>query len=995
MSNLIALQNSSNTLGLGTSHIGLGTTGSSVLPFKKNDGTILMNFNTSNNSINLGTIGSGVWQGSVIEPAYGGLGVTTLGLASQVLNVNSLGNYNWINNEIDLTTTSEISRNVTSTIGIGSISHDLTINTSKLTINIGNNTPQEGQILKYNNDGLIWSDSNSNSIDKFWTLIKTFHPGYVLFLKSIQVSGTNTIDAISPSFDPIITDYSINVNDNLTVSITPNKFNIPSNTSEATTLINNSVIQNSYIILDSIPSSNTFTIKNLYTENSETFDKIYTLNIERNKLTDNNLDSLTITEQNSNNITLNETLGVGTVYTIDVNTNVKNIKMVSNINRTVQRLGIGTVSSGTDTQLNISKNNDSIIGIGTGFVGIGTTDVFDTNIESGRISDVFLNIKAENNSDKQYTFKISSPPRDNTELEQIIITKIKTDDTPEPLSPIRNSLAITEIDITNLYKEIKFEIKKKHLDQTINIEKDSTNINSVDVNIDSSVGHTLITELSTFSNYIEPQNSDNIVDNFKITNTPLLGDSITYQIKCKKIRSTNTVPKSIKITSGSNTLINLNNSDLSTLNHSLFDQNILASNSVTIEVIKDGGQKITLLSNTSGINELTPIIFNTNSKTISINSNQELYNFLLEVEAETAETKQTYNISITADLPPTVQTNGITVTSGTGTYIYSSTNNNDNIITIKIDFTENVNANSNTYLNLSNNDVAYIDTTSTYINTDNLIFKYTINNSSSNSYNLQINSFGPDNSIVDLTGNNCSSISGSLGGINIGILSSFGLNNDKNKQYKIKSSYGGDLADGSDIFITVFQRTTTYAYHWSTSSSHLNYGDHNYPWTSFVVTSDPQMYDSLGGTNIFKLDNISVDSSLFLIADIIAADNSQAYVRNNIGAGVISFATHMDSRYHNNNHNDTRPYGYNQNNYNNTSLDSQGNKRVKIAQIGSDYIIQNIGTTTSAGSKYLELNNLWGTGDGTSKSIDPALWGNGTGTGTSLTNYRFWKFIEV
>ena len=669
--------------------------------------------------------------------------------------------------------------------------------------------------------------------------------------------------------------------------------------------------------------------------------------------------------------------------------------MVSNINRTVQRLGIGTVSSGTDTQLNISKNNDSIIGIGTGFVGIGTTDVFDTNIESGRISDVFLNIKAENNSDKQYTFKISSPPRDNTELEQIIITKIKTDDTPEPLSPIRNSPAITEIDITNLYKEIKFEIKKKHLDQTINIEKDSTNINSVDVNIDSSVGHTLITEQSTFSNYIEPQNSDNIVDNFKITNTPLLGDSITYQIKCKKIRSTNTVPKSIKITSGSNTLINLNNSDLSTLNHSEFDQNILASNSVTIEVIKDGGQKITLLSNSSGINELTPIIFNTNSKTISINSNQELYNFLLEVEAETAETKQTYNISITADLPPTVQTNGITVTSGTGTYIYSSTNNNDNIITIKIDFTENVNANSNTYLNLSNNDVAYIDTTSTYINTDNLIFKYTINNSSSNSYNLQINSFGPDNSIVDLAGNNCSSISGSLGGINIGILSSFGLNNDKNKQYKIKSSYGGVLADNSDIFITVFQRTTTYAYHWSTSSSHLNYGDQNYPWTSFVVTSDPQMYDSLGGTNIFKLDNISVDSSLFLIADIIAADNSQAYVRNNIGAGVISFATHMDSRYHNNNHNDTRPYGYNQNNYNNTSLDSQGNKRVKIAQIGSDYIIQNIGTTTSAGSKYLELNNLWGTGQGTFKSIDPVLWGNGTGTGTSLTNYRFWKFIEV
>ena len=653
MSNLIALQNSSNELGLGTSHIGLGTTGSSVLPFKKNDGTILMNFNTSNNSINLGTIGGGVWQGSVIEPAYGGLGVTTLGLANQVLNVNNLGNYNWTNNEMNLTTTTEISTNVTSTIGIGSTSHDLTINTSKLTINIGNNTPQEGQILKYNNNGLIWSDSNSDSTDKLWTLIKNFHPGYVLFLKSIQLSGTNIINAISPSFDPIITDYSINVNDNLTVSITPNKFNIPSNTTEATTLINNSVIQDSYIILNSTPNSNIFTIKNSYTENSETFDKNYTLNVVRNQLTENNLDILTITDQNSNNITLNETLGVGTVYTIDVNTNVKNIKMTSKINRTVQSLGIGTVS-GTDTPLNISKNNDSIIGIGTGFVGIGTTDVFDTNIESGRISDVFLNIKAENNSDKQYTFKISSPPRNNTELDEIKITKIKTDDTEESLSPIINSQALTEIDISNLYKEIKFEIKKKHLDQTISIVKDSTNINSVDVNIDSSVGHTLITQLSTFSNYTEPQNEDTIVDNFKITNTAAnQQDSITYQIKCTKIRSTNTVPKSIKITSVSNTLINLNSSDLSTLDHSEFDNNILDSDSVIIEVIKDGGQKITLLGNTSGINESSDVNFGSlNSKTISINNNLELYNFLLEVEAEEAGTKQTYDISITATIPP-------------------------------------------------------------------------------------------------------------------------------------------------------------------------------------------------------------------------------------------------------------------------------------------------------------------------------------------------------
>ena len=153
-------------------------------------------------------------------------------------------------------------------------------------------------------------------------------------------------------------------------------------------------------------------------------------------------------------------------------------------------------------------------------------------------------------------------------------------------------------------------------------------------------------------------------------------------------------------------------------------------------------------------------------------------------------------------------------------------------------------------------------------------------------------------------------------------------------------------------------------------------------------------YGNLTGTNIFKLDNITVDSNLSLLTDIIAANGNQAYVRNGVGAGVISFATHMDSRYHYNNHAESRPFGFNQNNYDNTSTDSTGNKRVKIVQSGSDYTIQNIGSTTSAKDKYLELNNLWSSGNGTSNSIDPALWGNGTGVGNTQTIYRFWNFIE-
>ena len=247
MSNLIAVKNSSNEVGLGTSYIGLGSTGTSVLPFKVDEtNAILMNFNTSNNSINLGTINSGVWQGSPIEIEYGGLGNIASGSANQILAVNSQGTgYNWINNQLDISTNTEIATNVTSAVGIGSTSHDLTINTSKLNINIGNTTPQEGQVLKYTNDSLTWSDANLVSIDKLWTLMKTLHPGYVMFLKSIQVLNNGaSAGTLVPIFNPTITNYDVNVGSNTSVAIVPTTFSFPSGTTITTTQIDDNAINN-------------------------------------------------------------------------------------------------------------------------------------------------------------------------------------------------------------------------------------------------------------------------------------------------------------------------------------------------------------------------------------------------------------------------------------------------------------------------------------------------------------------------------------------------------------------------------------------------------------------------------------------------------------------------------------------------------------------------------------------------------------------------------
>tara|TARA_B100001173_G_scaffold312406_1_gene333468 strand:- start:8074 stop:11508 length:3435 start_codon:yes stop_codon:yes gene_type:complete len=671
MSNLIALQNSSNELGLGTSHIGLGTIGPSVLPFKNQDGTILMNFNTSNNTINLGTISSGVWQGSVIEKAYGGIGNIGVGPANHTLGLDSNLNYTWISNNLDITTTTEISTEITSNLGIGSNQQELTINTSKLNINIDSITPQQDQVLKYNNGNLSWSNSNLGNIDKLWNLMKTVHPGYVLHFKSIQVLH-NSIDAgtLIPTFNSTITNYSIDVTNHLTVSILSSLFSFPTETPITSTQINNSSIKDSYVIIS--PSSNTYTIKNSYTENSQTYNKTYTLNITRNTFTNNNLQELVVNEEASGNIiNLNETLGVGTVYTIDIDESIKNIKMTSTVNRTVQRLGIGTISTNIGTELNISKNDDSIIGVGTGFIGIGTTFRNDgitnvnTNIDTGRISDVFLNIKAEDNSNKLYTFKVSQPPRNNADLEEILLERPKSNDTTNVLTDTFNNPSIgtiTSIGIGTNYQEMKFEIKKKHLDQVTTIQK----ITNKDGNI---TPHTITTFNSSnthsipFSNYTLPL-STNIIDTFTIKNISPLGiGTQTYDVECSIERASSTTLSSLiykKNTEDSGTSID---------NFSkLISEPSGIPTSVIIDVIRIGGQQVIFhVSNSIGIGTQhtsnsedffsDPNNNNNNSeKTIYLDPEGNTFKIQLQVLAEDNVSNDIYNISINDSTEPTLTT---------------------------------------------------------------------------------------------------------------------------------------------------------------------------------------------------------------------------------------------------------------------------------------------------------------------------------------------------
>ena len=281
MSNLIALKDNNNDIGLGTSFISLGTNiGTSVLPFKKNDETILIDFNATNNSINLPTIESGTWQGNIISTAYGGTGLSSIGSVGQVLTVK--------NNETELEWTTisssggsiqnatNIATNVTSDVTIGNISKDLIINTSLLNINLGSTIPTNNQVLKYNNGNLSWQNMSTPNTSNLFSIMDLFHPAYILLLKSLEIKLDDVTTALDPVFNTNITNYTLsNINPNSKVKISYLLFS-----NKATTQINypNSTSFDSnteeYTLTD---TSNTFNIIN----SSGNISKTYTIVITR------------------------------------------------------------------------------------------------------------------------------------------------------------------------------------------------------------------------------------------------------------------------------------------------------------------------------------------------------------------------------------------------------------------------------------------------------------------------------------------------------------------------------------------------------------------------------------------------------------------------------------------------------------------------------------------------------------------------------------------
>ena len=216
MSNIFAVQDNDNNIGLGTTFI---TVDSNNLSFI-NDTNTFLEINSSTNKLSVGTVKQSTWQGNIIDTSYGGTGLSGIGTAGQVLSVKSdLSGLEWKNvvassNSINFESSINIATNAQSTVTIGNINQPLTINTSSdFIINLGNSTPTNNQILGYSDNSVkfideVSSSSNIGTVDDLWNLVNYFYPGYKYLLMNLVVK-TSTYSENLISFNPTTYNYSI------------------------------------------------------------------------------------------------------------------------------------------------------------------------------------------------------------------------------------------------------------------------------------------------------------------------------------------------------------------------------------------------------------------------------------------------------------------------------------------------------------------------------------------------------------------------------------------------------------------------------------------------------------------------------------------------------------------------------------------------------------------------------------------------------------------
>ena len=543
MSNLIALNGINNQVGLGTNLISLDSSNDSALEFK-NDNNTLLNFNTNNNTLQVGIISSNsIWQGTPIELAYGGIGSLGIGSANQVLQVNSSGtNLEWntittSGGTVDASQSSNIATNVNSgtNVTLGNSGVDLSINSKTLNISIGSTTPTNGQILKYNSStqSLNWSDRTNVNIDSLWSLMKYLHPGYVLLLKSINV--TNPTDSslydLSPTFAINTRVYTVDIVLNDVVNITPNVFNSDETTPVITGINTHYQILNSKYYL--------FVPNTSFTINTGSNSNIYTLNIQRNLLTENTIDKLifngsTITNFNSANI-------------IDYNS-TNNLELEVYTYRNIKNITLQEGGAPTYLNFHTKVENGDIIGIGS-IIPSG-------NPPTNTYKNYIINVTSEDNTPNLYTMRLSNPPNNTTTINSISFNSSFENKSNDGSDPDVITLINNDTESGNVV------FNKSHTHQNIifnNIDKINNNLSTMEFNV----------VLSTQDEITNQE--DGIISgigtySYKIIAPDGINESITKVLKIIRPPSTATDVNNKEISVSSNTYVGINTTHITTNN---------------------------------------------------------------------------------------------------------------------------------------------------------------------------------------------------------------------------------------------------------------------------------------------------------------------------------------------------------------------------------------------------------------------------------------------
>jgi hypothetical protein len=243
MSNLLSLKDNQNNIGIGTNIININN------DFKIINGSNVL-LECDNNSVTLGTINSGIYNGNIIEPQYGGLG-TSLGNPNQILYVNSNGDgliwKDYTSNGSSTQSIDNVSSVATQTsnnITLGHTENNLIINSSEnFMINLDNITPANNTVLGFDSNKVQFiSNTNENTLDDLWLLIDYFYPAYNNLLMNLTVKLTPNGANLLTNFNQTNYEYILNV-----VNTTNNIYIIPEVYNNATIKYSSNINSNTLV----------------------------------------------------------------------------------------------------------------------------------------------------------------------------------------------------------------------------------------------------------------------------------------------------------------------------------------------------------------------------------------------------------------------------------------------------------------------------------------------------------------------------------------------------------------------------------------------------------------------------------------------------------------------------------------------------------------------------------------------------------------------------